>query len=77
MLMNDFQKAMFIFFDEWGGSPEFQAEHDRLYFHGVDVDELIECAVAGDRELINKLFDYGWQLTEDGDAFVSSRWGSS
>ena len=78
--MNDFQKAMFIFFDEWGGLSEFQAEHEELYFHGVDIDEIIKesgCGYCGaDLELFNQLFDLGWQLTEDGDAFVSRRWGS-
>ena len=81
--MNDFEKAMFIFFDEWGGSPHFQAEHDELYFHGVDVDELLgnvsayaRTDIMGDLKLFNKLFDLGWRLTEDGDAFVSRRWGS-
>ena len=72
-MMNDFEKAMFIFFDEWGGSPHFQAEHDKLYFHGVDIDELIE---ANEASFFNELFDLGWRLTEDGNAFMSYRWGS-
>ena len=72
-MMNDFEKAMFIFFDEWGGSPHFQAEHDKLYFHGVDIDELIE---ANEALFFNELFDLGWRLTEDGNAFMSYRWGS-
>ena len=72
--MNDFEKSMFIFFDEWGGTPHFQAEHDELYFHGVDVDEL--ALSREDIRLMNNLFDLGWRLTEDGDAFVSYRWGS-
>ena len=78
--MNDFEKAMFIFFDEWGGSPHFQAEHDKLYFHGLDVDEILNDAHTNrtgmaDLALFNQLFDLGWELTEDGESFVSSRWG--
>ena len=71
--MNDFEKAMFIFFNEWGGSPYFQAEHDALYFFGVDIDELIE---ANEASLFNELFDLGWMLTLEGDGFMSFRWGS-
>ena len=71
--MNDFEKAMFIFFDEWGGSPFFSAEHDVFLFHGVDVDELIE---ENEETLFNDLYDLGWMLTGEGDAFMSYRWGS-
>jgi hypothetical protein len=74
--MNDFEKSMFIFFDEWGGSPHFQAEHNELFFWGVDVADIIENAGKGDMELFNRLFDLGWYLTDDGEGFVSSRWGS-
>ncbi len=74
-MMNDFQKSMSIFFNEWGGTPDFQAEHDELYFFGVDVDELPFGSTYGDMMLLNKLFDLGWQLTEDGTGFVSYRWG--
>ena len=72
--MNDFQRAMFIFFEEWGGTATFQAEHNELYFHGVDVDELASRRI--DCELMNELFDLGWRLTEEGESFVSYRWGS-
>ena len=77
--MNDFEKSMFIFFDEWGGSPHFSANHDELWFWGVDVDELVEQDVPNctdDILLINKLYDLGWELAEDEQAFVSTRWGS-
>ena len=85
--MNDFQKSMFIFFNEWGGSPEFQAEHDELYFHGIDIDELLgngrslwlsrpTLDMMGNLVHINRLYDLGWQLAEDGEGFVSYRWGS-
>ena len=71
--MNDFEKSMFIFFDEWGGVPKFQAEHGELYFYGVDIDELTTLA---DYALMNDLFDLGWLIDENIDAFVSTRWGS-
>ena len=74
--MNDFEKSMFIFFDEWGGTPEFQAEHNELYFSGVDVDELIEELPERTYGLINDLFDLGWHLDHWGNSFVSSRWGT-
>ena len=71
--MNDFEKAMFIFFNEWGGLLLFSAEHDVFLFHGVDVDELIE---ENEEILFNDLYDLGWMLTEDGESFMSYRWGS-
>lgn len=74
--MNDFEKAMFIFFDEWGGTPDFQAEHGELYFFGVDVDDIIEMATPSDFGLFNDLFNLGWMLTTSGDGFKSHRWGS-
>ena len=87
--MNDFEKSMFIFFDEWGGSPHFSCEHEEMYFHGVDIDELLgdmpyedegdltrKMDIMGNLTLFNQLFDLGWSLTEDGESFVSSRWGS-
>lgn len=74
--MNDFEKAMFIFFDEWGGSPLFAAEHEMLLFHGLDIDDIIAEAGAADYRLFNDLYDLGWMLTEDGESFMSYRWGS-
>ena len=70
--MNDFEKSMFIFFDEWGGSPEFQAEHDVLHFLGVELEWPL---TKDEMDLVNELDELGWDLDEDGN-FKSTRWGT-